>query len=245
MINLIYSDWIKIRKHPQQITLFILALLPIIYSMIMYTKYVVGTYNHGLDNDWMGVWMLLSFFYVGFFLPVISGMVTSFLCQFENKTNWKIMHLSPNTNFKIVLSKVVSSVLLFSALHLIVLIGLYLFGIYFDFTDPFPLFFMIKVFLLSVVATFPLITVQLLLFLFIKTSITFTFVNIILSLIGLFLFSEAKWGFGYIWSLPFKSIELVDQSILSIGILLVSIVAFTIGVILITVRYVKSLRMTV
>ncbi|PED06359.1 ABC transporter permease [Bacillus pseudomycoides] len=245
MINLIYSDWIKIRKHPQQIVLFILALFPIIYSMIMYTKYVVKEYNHGLDNDWMGVWMLASFFYVGFFLPVISGMITAFLCQFENKTNWKIMHLSPNTNFKIVLSKVVSSVLLFSALHLIVLISLYLFGMYFDFTDPFPLLFMIKVFLLSVVATLPLITVQLLLFLFIKTSITFTFVNIILSLIGLFLFSEVKWGFGYIWSLPFKSIELVDQSILSIGILLVSIVAFTIGMILITVRYVKSSRKTV
>ncbi|CAI8946104.1 ABC transporter permease [Bacillus sp. IT-79MI2] len=245
MINLIYSDWIKIRKHPQQIVLFILALFPIIYSMIMYTKYVVKEYNHGLDNDWMGVWMLASFFYVGFFLPVISGMVTAFLCQFENKTNWEIMHLSPNTNFKIVLSKVVSSVLLFSALHLIVLISLYLFGMYFDFTDPFPLLFMIKVFLLSVVATLPLITVQLLLFLFIKTSITFTFVNIILSLIGLFLFSEVKWGFGYIWSLPFKSIELVDQGILSIAILLVSIVAFTIGMILITVHYVKSLRKTV
>lgn len=245
MINLIYSDWIKIRKHPQQITLFILALFPIIYSMIMYTKYVVGKYNHGLDNDWMGVWMLASFFYVGFFLPVISGMVTAFLCQFENKTNWKIKHLSPNTNSKIVLSKVVSSVLLFSALHLIVLISLYLFGMYLDFTDPFPLLFMIKVFLLSVVATFPLITVQLLLFLFIKTSITFTFVNIILSLIGLFLFSEVNWGFGYIWSLPFKSIELVDQGVLSIGILLVSIIAFTIGMILITVRYVKSLRKTV
>ncbi|OOR15618.1 hypothetical protein BW892_29675, partial [Bacillus cereus] len=59
------------------------------------------------------------------------------------------------------------------------------------------------------------------------------------------LFSEAKWGFGYLWSLPFKSIELVDQDILSIAILLVSIVAFTIGMILITVRYVKSLRKTV
>lgn len=245
MINLIYSDWIKIRKHPQQITFFILALCPIIYSMIMYTKFVVGEYNHGLDNSWMGVWMFISFFYVGFFLPVISGMVTAFLCQFENKTNWKIMHLSPNTNFKIVLSKFVSSVLLFSAIHLIVLMSLYVSGMYFDFTDPFPLEFMIKVFLISVVATFPLIIVQLLLFLFIKTSITFTFVNIILSLIGLFLFSEAKWGFGYLWSLPFKSIELVDQGILSIAILLVSIVAFTIGMILIAVRYVKSLRKTV
>ena len=68
MINLIYCDWYK--KNPQQIVLFILALL-IIYSMIMYTKYVVKEYNHGLDNDWMGVWMLASFFYVGFFLPVI------------------------------------------------------------------------------------------------------------------------------------------------------------------------------
>lgn len=73
MINLIYSDWIKIRKHPQQIVLFILALFPIIYSMIMYTKYVVKEYNHGLDNDWMGVWMLASFFYVGFFFLLFQG----------------------------------------------------------------------------------------------------------------------------------------------------------------------------
>ncbi|MES9694584.1 hypothetical protein CN639_14990 [Bacillus toyonensis] len=245
MINLIYSDWIKIRKHPQQITFFILALCPIIYSMVMYTKYVVGKYNHGLDNEWMGVWMLVSFFYVGFFLPVILGMITTFFCQFESKTNWKIMHLSPVTNFKIVLSKLVSSLLLFSVVHLIALISLYVSGRYFDFTDPFPLLFMVKVFFISVVATLPLITVQLLLFLFIKTSITFTFLNIILSLIGVFIFSEAKLGFLYIWSLPLQSIELVDQGIVSIGILLTSISAFTIGMIVITVRYVKTLKKTV
>jgi hypothetical protein len=245
MINLIYSDWIKIRKHPQQITFFILALCPIIYSMVMYTKYVVGKYNHGLDNEWMGVWMLVSFFLCWFFLPVISGMITTFFCQFESKTNWKIMHLSPVTNFKIVLSKFVSSVLLFAVVHLIALISLYVSGRYFDFTDPFPLLFMVKVFFTSVVATLPLITVQLLLFLFIKTSITFTFLNIILSLIGVFIFSEAKLGFLYIWSLPLQSIELVDQGIVSIGILLTSISAFTIGMILITVRYVKNLKKNV
>ncbi|SFJ59633.1 MULTISPECIES: ABC transporter permease [unclassified Bacillus (in: firmicutes)] len=245
MINLIHSDWIKVRKHPQQITLFILALCPIIYSMIMYTKFIVKKYNHGLDNEWMGVWMLISFFYVGFFLPVISGLVTTFLCQFESKTNWKLMYLYPVDYLKITLSKFISIVLLFSALHLIVLISLYVSGMYFDFTDSFPLLFMIKVFLLSGVAAIPLIIVQLLLFLFIKEFITFTFVNIMLSLIGVFLFSELKWGFGYIWSLPIKSIELVDQSTLSISILLVSILAFTIGMILITARYLKSLRKTV
>ncbi|WP_164491688.1 ABC transporter permease [Staphylospora marina] len=129
MTGILQAEWIKLRRSKIWLLLVILPSLPILYTLFIYVGIMIGKYRFEADNLWFMPWAMSIMFYGGIFYPILSAMVATSLCRFEQTGNgWKQLFTFPVPRHQLFFGKLIwlYALLLFAqifALALFVAVG--------------------------------------------------------------------------------------------------------------------------
>jgi hypothetical protein len=229
MNNLLYIDLLKVRNLKAWVSIVPMVLVPVLYSVLMYSFIMVGKYQYDSENDWLFSWAIVSMFYGTLFYPLISCSVVSLFCKVENdQNNWQRMFLYPITKWKLFYSKVLWSIITLLIIQIFALLTFGISSLLLNTEDPIPYVFLLKCAFLGWIGIIPLVIIQILLMILLKSTAKSLAFNLILILPGFaFTTSELRFtaGYFYPWSLPAMGMTqdiggISSMYLLSIGILI-------------------------
>jgi len=157
MLSILLSEWYKLRKSG---ILFIILVGPLVG---LFLGLIPNTLANDVPiNEWYMTILLMNLTYALLFLPLITGVLASFICRYEHQAGgWKQLLSLPVTRGKVFTAKFVLLMLLVLAMQLLYLLAVYGVGMIKGFTDPFPLDIVWKSIFGGWIATFPLVALQL------------------------------------------------------------------------------------
>ncbi len=135
MIKLLKNEIIKFKNISLLLSLLIVPLLGVIFGSI---NYYMNTAI--LKNEWISLWTQVYMIYGLIFMPVLVGIIVSFIWQAEHKNaGFKILLTAPINTSQILLAKIIASffVILLSQIYFFMLY--FISGSFFNFTSAFPI----------------------------------------------------------------------------------------------------------
>src|SRR5690606_17918342 len=161
MVEALQAEWIKIRRSKIWWSIVLLALLPVLYSILIYTKIMVEKLHYTGPDAWFMPWSLIVMFYGSVFYPIISGLIATILCRFEHAGGgWKQILTLPVSKSHLYLSKLLWLLGLLAVVQgttLILFVGL---GYAFELDGSPPWSFLLASTLLGWIGGFPLVALQ-------------------------------------------------------------------------------------
>ncbi len=155
LLILIKSELLKLKKISFIVSLLTVPLLAVVFGCI---NYYMNTSI--LQKEWLSLWGQEYMIYGFMFLPVLVGIVVSFVWHSEHKrAAFKLLLTSPIKQGKIVLAKIIAVFVVVLSTQLYFFMLYFISGQLFRFNSPFPS----ELFLYLIVLTFfllPLISFQ-------------------------------------------------------------------------------------
>ncbi len=187
MINLLKNELLKLKKASFFLALLIVPLLGVIFGSI---NYYMNTAV--LKNEWISLWTQVYMIYGLIFLPVLVGIIVSFIWQAEHKNaNFKVLLTAPINNKRILLAKIIVSFIITFICQLYFFILYFISGSFFAFTSVFPikLFFYLMILTLFILS---LISVQSYISIKINSFVLPVGISLVLSIFSLVASSQNK-----------------------------------------------------
>lgn len=155
MIRLLMNEIWKLKKSSFVLSLLIVPLFAVIFGSINY--YMNSAM---LKHEWVSLWAQVYMIYGLIFLPVLIGIIVSFIWQVEHKQSaFKILLTSPVSKHLIITSKLVVSTLVVFLSQVYFFLLYYISGKFFHFHSNFPILLLGYLILITLL-TIPLIALQ-------------------------------------------------------------------------------------
>ncbi len=186
-MKLLNNEMLKFKKTGLLLSLLIVPLLGVLFGSI---NYYMNTAI--LKNEWISLWTQVYMIYGLIFLPVLVGIVVSFIWQAEHKhAGFNILLTSPISTGRLVLAKMIASFFVILLCQLYFFILYFISGSFFQFTSAFPanLVFYLLILTLFMVT---LISFQAYLSIKINSFVVPVGVSLVLSIVALVASGQAK-----------------------------------------------------
>lgn len=199
MIKLLQSEWYKLWKSK---ILSIILVGPLVGLLVGFGAGFIDDFE---GNKWYITLLSMNLTYALLFLPMITGVLASWICRYEHVAGgWKQLLAMPVSRGKVFSAKYVLLLFVVFIIQLMYLGAVFLVGTILNFSDPFPLEIVWKSIIGGWVATFPLVALQLWMsFLFKSFAAPFA-VNIIFTLPSILAINSERFGPYYPWAQPFS-----------------------------------------
>ncbi len=135
MIKLLKNEMLKLKKTSLLLLLLIVPLLGVIFGSI---NYYMNTAI--LKNEWISLWTQVYMIYGLIFLPVLVGIIVSFIWQSEHKNaGFIILLTAPINTSQILLAKIIASFSVILLCQIYFFILYFISGSFFNFASVFPI----------------------------------------------------------------------------------------------------------
>ncbi|WP_110114612.1 ABC transporter permease [Bacillus sp. CGMCC 1.16541] len=208
--RLLQVEWFKMNGS----TLWSLVFLsPLTATIIGYVA--ASRMDFELPNDWYEPLVFMVSIHAVLFLPLLSGVLVSFICRHEHQAGgWKQLLSLPVKRSTVYLAKGFLIFLLVGCIQALFLLGWLAVGLSQGYTDPLPITLMITVFIGGWMAMLPLIGLQL----WVSTSWA-SFgaplaLNAVFTVPNLMVINSERVSPFYPWSQPFMLMMPQDQSVI-------------------------------
>ena len=205
--NLLRSEWFKLRKTKIGLILFIGPLFGLLIGLPS------DLFDEVPDtvNEWEVTLLGMNLVYALLFLPLVTGVLASFICRYEHQAGgWKQLLALPVTRGKVFFAKYTLIMLLVFVVQILYLVAISVVGTIKGFTDPFPMTIIWKSILGGWVATLPLVALQLWMSLIWKSFAAPFAVNVIFTLPAILAVNSERFGPFYPWAQPFSMMYVDD-----------------------------------
>ena len=235
-MNILKSEFIKLKRSPIWIAFFILPTLSAIMGTFNYLQNVAI-----LKDEWYSLWTQHTLFLSYFFLPILIGLISSYLYRLENlSNNWNAFMTVPRSYLSLFLGKFyVCSTLALMSLTYVGILFLAC-GYIIDFTG-FPLEIMLWL-VRSVPAVLAVVAIQLLLSQVIKNFAIPVGLSFILGILGLIMIQMELWHLSpyALIAISLNSNGSSDLPISMYGIYILSTLIFTVSSIFIATIFLRK-----
>ncbi|ANS76281.1 hypothetical protein AWM70_18220 [Paenibacillus yonginensis] len=161
-----------------------------------------------LINEEFGNWPLLlggmSMFHSMLFLPVLTGLFSSFICRYEhNQGGWKALLALPVTRNAVYWAKFLIVILLLALSQILLLAGILIVGRVRHLTGDIPWNMLLQSMLGGWIACFPLAALQMFFSLRWSSFAAPLVINVIFTVPNILIVNSATYGPYYPWAQPF------------------------------------------
>lgn len=199
MWSVFRAEWYKLRKSKVIFIIFAGPLISVLIGLLVQQNDLQVQ-----QNEWFQPLFWMNFSYALLFLPLVTGVLASFICRFEHQANgWKQLFSLPVNRGAVFLAKF--SLLLIAAwiIQILFIVAVWFVGTMNGFTDPFPKEIIWKALLGGWLATFPLIALQFWLAVLCKSFAVPFAVNVFFTLPAILAANSERFGPYYPWAQPF------------------------------------------
>ncbi|MFA9558329.1 ABC transporter permease [Evansella sp. AB-rgal1] len=204
-MNLLYTEWIKIKKS----SLFIILLISPMLSIVVgyFTMFDFG------GNQWISPFFQMIMIHAVLFLPLLAGIFSAAVCRYEHAHGgWKQLLALPLNRAQIYVSKLLIICLFMALTQILFLLGLFLVGMIHGYTDPFPWEFILIRLAMGWLGCLPIISLQLWVSTAWASFAAPVALNVIFTLPNLLVANSEKFGPWYPWAQPFLGMALTDNT---------------------------------
>lgn len=196
MLRIFQSEWIKMRKS----SILVLTLV----SPFLATLVGLGI---GIPNDidpYLMSLMMMSYVHALLLLPLLTGVLSAFICRFEHLNGgWKQLLSMPVSRWKVYVMKYVLVMVLVFITQLLFFIGLFLVGQMRGFQGPFPWDMALSSVLGGFIACLPIAALQMFVSVAWSSFAAPMAINVIFTLPNILIANSETFGPFYPWGQPF------------------------------------------
>lgn len=207
MRTLLQMEWEKSKKTTIWLIILFMTGIPVVYGVVIYTKVMVGEYNSPFENQWLMAWMITSLFYASVFLPMLSAMIASSLCRYEERgNNWLKLFTYPVKHEAHFFSKTVWLFMLLALAQIMALALFILLGFILGIKGAVPWATLFKSSLFGWMGVCGLSVIQFLIAYYLKSYIKSMILNVFLCCIAFLTATSAvgqTFGMFYPWTMPY------------------------------------------
>jgi lantibiotic transport system permease protein len=200
VLSIIQSEWYKLRKSK---IMSIIFAGPLIGLFIGLTSKL---FNAEIEiNEWYKTLFSMNLTYALLFLPLITGVLASFICRYEHQAGgWKQLLALPVTRGRVFIAKYALLMMIVLVIQLLYLGSVFVVGMMKGYTDPFPMEIIWKSIFGGWVATLPLVALQLWMSIMWKSFAAPFTVNVVFTLPTILVVNSERFGPYYPWAQPFS-----------------------------------------
>ncbi|WP_232278380.1 ABC transporter permease [Paenibacillus sp. 481] len=195
-MNLLSSEWIKLRRSNIWLLMFVSPALAALIGLM---------YNVGSDEQmqWPMLLSVMGAAHVLLFLPLLAGVFSAFVCRYEHAGGgWKQMLALPMSRSSLYITKMLLVSFMLLVTQLLFISGVVAIGCLRDFATPVPWAELVRSGFNSWVATLPLAALQMFVSVAWSSFAAPLAINVMLTMPNLLIVNSERFGPFYPWVQP-------------------------------------------
>ncbi|MEK5040271.1 ABC transporter permease [Sporosarcina sp. FSL K6-3457] len=196
MGRLFRSEFLKLRKSSIWLLIFVSPILSLLLGLSE-----VGELE---QNQWTATLSMITISHAIFFLPLLTGVFSSFICRYEHVGGgWKQLLSLPVSRRQVYIVKILIVCLLIALTQLLFISGLFLIGWMKDYSTAIPWGIILSSVFGGWLACLPLIALQIFVSVAWSSFAAPLAVNVIFTMPNMLIVNSATFGPFYPWAQPF------------------------------------------